>query len=60
MLLIQDYFINFKLRNSDFTIDLNNDQTQIIDNSETKENWKITIVDTGELSNTGERLLRIK
>jgi glucose-1-phosphate cytidylyltransferase len=58
--IIQDYFINFKLRNSDFTIDLNNDQTRIIANSETKENWKITIVDTGELSNTGERLLRIK
>ncbi len=56
--IIKEYFSNYFLHNSDINIDLiKNDITILRDNVEP---WKISLVDTGEETMTGGRLLRIK
>ncbi|HCK04006.1 MAG TPA: glucose-1-phosphate cytidylyltransferase, partial [Methylophilaceae bacterium] len=55
---IKDYFNNYHLRNTDVTFDLANNSSEIIRNS--KENWSVTCVDTGDDTLTGGRLKRVK
>lgn len=56
--LIKEYFANYALHRSDITIDLqSNDITVHRRNSEP---WKVTLIDTGEHTMTGGRLLRLK
>jgi glucose-1-phosphate cytidylyltransferase len=55
---IKDYFNNYHLRNTDVTFNLDSNSTQIIRNS--KENWSVTCVDTGDNTLTGGRLKRVK
>jgi glucose-1-phosphate cytidylyltransferase len=55
---IKEYFYNYYIHNSDFTIDLNTNSIKII-NSPT-ETMKITLVDTGLLTNTAGRIKKIK
>ncbi len=52
---IRNYFLNFFKYNTDFTVDLSNSGNVEIHNSNLKEDWKITLVETGELSMTGFR-----
>ena len=53
--VIRDYFVNFYNYNSNFTVDLaNNGQVQI-HNAGIKEDWKVTLVETGRDSMTGFR-----
>jgi glucose-1-phosphate cytidylyltransferase len=52
---IRDYFLNFYNYNTDFTVDLANSGTVEIHNSDIKEDWKITLVETGDNSMTGYR-----
>jgi glucose-1-phosphate cytidylyltransferase len=55
--LIKEYFSNYSLHQSDLEIDLaSNKVTNLQDRS---ENWKITLVDTGESSMTGGRIARV-
>ncbi|MDA8812527.1 glucose-1-phosphate cytidylyltransferase [Amylibacter sp.] len=56
--MIKEYFANYFLHMSDITIDLNMNSMNF--HSKRAEPWKITLVDTGENSMTGGRLLRIK
>lgn len=56
--VIKDYFYSYYLRNSNVKIDLSSSSIDYISNP--KENWKITIIDTGLNTMTGGRLLRIK
>lgn len=53
--VIRDYFLNFYNYNSDFTIDLSNNGDVKIHNKSIKEDWKITLVETGDNSMTGYR-----
>ena len=55
---IKDYFNNYHLRNADVTFDLTSNSSSIIRNS--KENWSVTCVDTGDDTLTGGRLKRVK
>tara|TARA_B100000989_G_scaffold297065_1_gene281785 strand:- start:407 stop:1159 length:753 start_codon:yes stop_codon:yes gene_type:complete len=55
---IKNYFYNFFINNTDFTIDFKD--SSIFFHNKKKLNWKITFVDTGINSNTGERIKRIK
>lgn len=55
--VIKEYFINYFYHMSDVTIDIKNNNTQI--HQCNSEPWKVTLVDTGELSMTGGRLKRI-
>ena len=56
--VIKDYFQRYTLNNSDFEINLKSGNTMIINNP--KEDWNITLVDTGLETMTGGRLKRIK
>lgn len=56
--LIKEYFKNFSLHNSDVTIDTHKGEIKVHKNN--NENWKITLVDTGDKTLTGGRILRIK
>jgi glucose-1-phosphate cytidylyltransferase len=52
---IRDYFINYYRYNSDFTVDLANNGDIQIHSKPVKENWKVTLVETGDESMTGFR-----
>ena len=56
--LLKEYFANYSLHNSNIIVDIVKNEIQVI-NKKT-ENWKITIVDTGDDTFTGGRVLRIK
>ena len=56
--LIKEYFANFSLHNSDATIDIKKNEIKVHKNN--NEDWKITLIDTGDDSLTGGRILRIK
>ncbi len=56
--LIKEYFSNYFLHMSDVTFDLSSNVTEV--HSKRAEDWKVTLVDTGDDSMTGGRLLNIK
>lgn len=56
--IIKDYFLRYYTLNNDFTISLADNKIDYID--ERPQDWKVSLVDTGELSMTGGRLLRLK
>ena len=55
--VLKEYFANYYLHNSDFSIDLAEASIDII--SRKTENWKITLVDTGLDTQTGGRLKKV-
>lgn len=56
--LIKEYFSNFYLHSSDVTISLKNNNIKI--HKKISEDWNITLIDTGEDTQTGGRILRTK
>lgn len=56
--VIQEYFADYSLHASDVTFDLERDTTEV--HRRTAEPWKVTLVDTGEKTETGGRLKRIR
>lgn len=56
--VIKQYFYNYLIYSSDLTIDFGNNETTFHSNIE--ENWKVTLVDTGQDTMTGGRLNRVK
>ena len=56
--IIKDYFLNFYAINNDLSIDLEHGTTTIHNGN--KFNWKIHIVDTGQLTQTGGRLKQLR
>ena len=56
--LIKEYFANYFLHMSDVTLDLTTNGMEVHQNA--AEPWKITLIDTGEHSQTGGRLKRIE
>jgi len=56
--VIKEYFKNYFLHNSDVTFDLSRDGVTI--HRHDAEPWKVTVVDTGEATMTGGRLLRAR
>lgn len=55
--MIKEYFLNYAEHSSDITVDLLNNQTII--HKKKVEPWKITLIDTGELTLTGLRLKKV-
>lgn len=53
--IIRNYFLNFYKYNSDFTVDLANNGNIEIHNDCIKEDWKVTLIETGDESMTGYR-----
>jgi len=57
--MIKEYFANYFLHESDVEFDFKDgNNLKIINN--TAEKWKVTLIDTGENTMTGGRILRIK
>ena len=56
--LIKEYFANYSLHQSDVTFELENNN--IIVHNDRSEPWRITLVDTGENTMTGGRILAVK
>lgn len=57
--VIKEYFANYALHASDVTFDLRRGGAMEVHQSST-EPWRVTLVDTGESTMTGGRLLRVK
>ena len=56
--LIKEYFANYSLHLSDVTFHLDTDKIEV--HKKSFDNWKVTLIDTGENTYTGGRLKRIK
>lgn len=55
--VIKEYFANYFLHMSDVTFDMRNNRMEV--HHKRAEPWSVTLVDTGEDSMTGGRLLRV-
>ena len=55
--LIKEYFANYFLHTSDVVIDMRHNAIEII--KRRAEAWKVTLVDTGDATQTGGRLKRV-
>ena len=56
--VIKNYFLQYYAENNDFTIDLSTGKVDYI--QEHTQDWRVTLVDTGDASMTGGRILRLK
>lgn len=56
--VIKEYFANYFLHMSDITFDMKDNVMHIHESK--SEPWKVTIIDTGDGTMTGGRLLRVK
>jgi glucose-1-phosphate cytidylyltransferase len=56
--VVKDYFLNYHARLSDLTVHLKNGQ--VVYSNPTAEDWRVSLVDTGSITMTGGRLLRLK
>ena len=56
--VIKDYFLNYHTLNSDFTVDLSSGLVTTYGDS--RVDWKISLIDTGQNTMTGGRLKRMK
>lgn len=55
--LIKEYFANYQLHMSNITFDMESNNVTVHQNN--TEDWSVTLVDTGEETMTGGRLLRV-
>ncbi len=59
--MIKEYFLNYEILNSDFTIELGGNQKNLtIHDSYHKDRWKVTLADTGLNAMTGSRVKAIE
>ena len=56
--VIKEYFANYFLHQSDVTFDLKKNSIEVL--AQRSEGWKVTLVDTGENSQTGGRIKAIE
>ena len=56
--VIKEYFANYFLHSSDLTVDMENNEVSY--HGSRAEPWKVTLVDTGESTLTGGRVLRAR
>ncbi len=57
--VIKDYFLHYRSRNSDFTVNLSDDSVHY-HNGHKEDDWKVTLVDTGMNTLKGGRIKRIE
>jgi glucose-1-phosphate cytidylyltransferase len=58
--LIKDYFLNYEIMNSDFTVNLGTRGNLILHDDHAERNWNVTLAETGEKSQTGARVKKIE
>ncbi len=57
--VVKEYFLNYRVRNTDITIDLRRGQVAYGDNQST-DDWTVMLMDTGQATMTGGRLHRLE
>jgi len=58
--VIKDFFVNYRTRIADFTIDFENDRELTFHNFHEEIDWKVTLAETGEDTLTGSRVKKIQ
>lgn len=58
--IIKEYFLHYRIRNSDFTINLSNHEDIYFHDLHSKDDWELTLADTGLKAMTGARIKRIE
>lgn len=58
--LIRDFFVNYGTRTPGLIVDLGAKKIRTLGEHEDKEDWRVTLVDTGFRTNTGGRLHRVR
>ncbi|OGW38445.1 MAG: glucose-1-phosphate cytidylyltransferase [Nitrospirae bacterium RBG_13_39_12] len=58
--IIKEYFLNYRARNSDFTINLGKHENIHIHNLHSEDNWEVTLADTGLKAMTGARIKKVE
>ena len=56
--LIKEYFHNFAVHQSDFTVDMRTGQLNVL--NAPRSDWRVSVIDTGLDTMTGGRLLRLR
>ena len=56
--LIKEYFLNYSFLHSDFTVDLSGGK--VVKHQPCKNDWRVTLVDTGLSTSTGGRVKRLE
>ena len=56
--VIKEYFANYLIRTADVTIDLRKNEIDV--HHTNTEDWRVTLIDTGDTTGTGGRLRRVK
>jgi glucose-1-phosphate cytidylyltransferase len=57
---IREYFLNYRVQNNDFTIQLNGGEPRVISHLTDVIDWEVTCADTGLDAQTGARIKRIE
>lgn len=57
--MIKEYFLNYEMLNSDFTIELGSKKIHT-HNSHSERGWNVTLAQTGETAMTGARVKRVE
>ena len=58
--MIKDFFLNYEALVSDFTLDLSSKSITPLNGAHGEANWRVTLVDTGQATQTGGRLKRLQ
>ena len=58
--MIKRFFIEYRWRNIDFTINLNNNHLTNHEDDNSSDDWNVSCIDTGLESGTGLRLFKVK
>ncbi|MEW6102075.1 MAG: glucose-1-phosphate cytidylyltransferase [Candidatus Omnitrophota bacterium] len=58
--MIKEYFLNYEAMNNDFTIHLGMANSIEFHSNHLEKGWKVTLVDTGLLAQTGTRIKRVE
>jgi len=56
---IKDYFLHFDERNSDFSVKTGKNRSLIFHNEVERDDWNVTVADTGIRALTGDRILQV-
>jgi len=58
--MIKEYFLNYEAMNNDFTVSLGRKDAIEFHNNHLEKDWRITLVDTGQNTQTGARIKKIE
>jgi len=58
--LIKEYFLNYQALTHDFTVDLSGQKNLQLHSDDLRENWNVTVADTGQTTMTGGRVKKIE